>query len=155
MPSIQEENTDPVAADEFYKGATRLLREITRTKSRPLLLKENIAYGFHRNMMALRYWGITSSFSGIFFGAAMCGVFYSLNDYLKLPSAFSSITGGLITLVVSLLLLVAWTNFTERAVKQSGYCYAERLFEELGGLPKKRKTNIAHKKEDENHAGTI
>ena len=54
----------PDKADDTYVGATKRLRELTRS-NKQLLLKENIAYGFHRNMLAMKPVGIVSCLLGI------------------------------------------------------------------------------------------
>ena len=59
MPTAEEESANPDKADDIYIGATRRLRELTRSNKK-LLLKENIAYGFHRNMLAMKPVGIVS-----------------------------------------------------------------------------------------------
>ena len=57
MPTAAEESLDPIAADDVYRSVARRLRELTR-EDKKLLLKENIAYGFHRNMLAMKGVGI-------------------------------------------------------------------------------------------------
>lgn len=49
MPTAEEESANPDKADDIYIGATKRLRELTRS-NKQLLLKENIAYGFHRKV---------------------------------------------------------------------------------------------------------
>lgn len=64
MPTVQEEIADPAKADDIYIGATRRLRELTRG-DKQLLLKENIAYGFHRNMLAMKPVGMLACIFGV------------------------------------------------------------------------------------------
>jgi len=139
LPSAIEEAANPIAADDLYIGATRQLRELTRSSSNALLLKENIAYGFHRNMLAMRPVGFASTLLGTLFGLVIAKVIQ-----LK-PMAFDfsnlaepGLTGG-ISLGMSLVLIFAWMNVNETAVRRMGNVYAERLFESLKGLPTKRK----------------
>lgn len=140
-PTIEEEQANPIAADDIYIGSTRQLREMTRGKSHALLLKENIAYGFHRNMLAVRPIGVLTSLIGIIFGLVLSDAIQlkPLNfDFSNLASP--SIAGGM-TLAVATMLLLSWIYFNERSVKLMGYVYAERLFESLQSLPTKRKKN--------------
>lgn len=59
-PTPQEENADPQRADEYYQSAARWLREFTRDKDKyPLVFKENVSYGFHRNLYGLKSMGVT------------------------------------------------------------------------------------------------
>ncbi len=67
MPNAEEESADQDKADDTYIGATKRLRELTRS-NKQLLLKENIAYGFHRNMLAMKPVGILSCLLGILYG---------------------------------------------------------------------------------------
>ncbi|MDR8399524.1 hypothetical protein NE850_24755 [Paraburkholderia sp. USG1] len=140
VPTPEEEARDLVAADDVYKGATRLLRELTRGKANALLLKENIAYGFHRNMFAMRPVGVFTCVLGILLGLVLSKAlqFHPLAfDVLNLVAPGPS--GG-ITLVVSIALLFFWAHFNEDQVKRIGYVYAERLFESLNSLPEKSRS---------------
>lgn len=144
MPSAAQEEANPEAADDIYIGATRQLRELTRGKANGLLLEENIAYGFHRNMMAVRYIGIITSLAGITFALVLSKVLLLKPISLDFANlAEPGMVGG-ITLAVSLLLLSGWAfYFNEAAVKRIAYVYAERLFESLKNLPNKRKRSAA------------
>lgn len=138
LPTPQQENLDEGLADEAYIGSARRLRELTRSSANSLLLKENIAYGFHRNMLAMRPVGIATASLGILFGLVLSKVVqlgtWSLNTS---NLAEPGLAGG-ITLFTSTILLVAWSSVNKTAVRQMGYVYAERLFECLPSLPKKR-----------------
>ena len=141
LPTIAEEESNPVAADEIYRGAVRYLRELTRGKSHALLLKEKIAYGFHRNMLAIRPLGIASSLVGIIVGLFLSNAIRLAPigiDVAKLKEP--GLAGG-ITLAVSIALLFSWAYFSGSAVKRMGFAYAERLFESLNALPAKRKSS--------------
>jgi hypothetical protein len=62
LPDRHQEEADPTSADETYEDAIADLREITRDKDRfSLLFKENADYGFRRNLLGLRPWGIAVS----------------------------------------------------------------------------------------------
>ena len=59
FPSAVDEEKNPSAADEIYKASVRILISKTRdVKKFRLLFKENIAYGFCRNLYAMRLIGI-------------------------------------------------------------------------------------------------
>lgn len=138
MPTAAEELADPVAADDVYRSVARRLREVTR-EDKKLLLKENIAYGFHRNTLAMKGVGIFNCLVGIIYGLALAGAVkvdpLSFNIHGLLPPGLS---GGL-TLLVSLALLTAWLGYFNRnQVRAMGNVYAERLFEKLASLPKLR-----------------
>lgn len=135
MPSAEEEARDPAMADQFYMGAVRRLRELTRS-DKALLLKENIAYGFHRNMLAMKVPGILSSLTGLVYGLIIAKVILLFPFHVELSGlADPGLAGGL-TLSVSLLLLCAWLfYFNEDKVRRIGVVYAERLLEALAAMP--------------------
>lgn len=138
-PTAEEESADPRAADEIYMGATRRLIERTRS-NKGLLLKENIAYGFHRNMVALKPVGLLSCVLGIIYGLVIAHVVQ------RAPLGFAwanlldpGLAAGL-TLCMSVALLAAWLfYFTRASVRRIGFVYAERLFECLPTLSAARK----------------
>jgi hypothetical protein len=135
VPTSTQETIDPESADDVYRGATRRLRELTRDDKR-LLLTENIAYGFHRNMQALKPIGIVVCLAGIFYGLVIGGIL-QFNPVRFIPGHLvdPGLPAGL-TLLISLALLVAWlTYFNANTVRRIGFVYAERLLECLDKIP--------------------
>jgi hypothetical protein len=58
-PTADEERADPAVADTYYARGATWLRENTRdTKRFDILFKENIAYGFRRNLLGLKLPGL-------------------------------------------------------------------------------------------------
>jgi hypothetical protein len=56
VPTEQEENDNPRAADTFYERGGGWLRENTRnTQKFPVLFSENITYGYRRNLLGLKW----------------------------------------------------------------------------------------------------
>lgn len=141
LPTADAERADPAAADNSYMGATRRLRELTRS-DRGLLFKANINYGFHRNMLGLRPIGIATALIGLAYGLILSG------SLTFRPLAFDLITlaapglAGGISTAVSLMLLITWLLYvSEATTRRAGFVYAERLFEllpKLAGPSKKR-----------------
>lgn len=140
LPGAAEELADPIAADDMYIGATRQLREMTRGKSHALLLKENIAYGFHRNMLAVRPIGVLISLAGVLLGLVLSKAIQLRPLVIDFSNLADPGLAGGVTLAVAAALLMSWSYFTEASVKRMGYVYAERLFESLRSLPTKRKS---------------
>ncbi len=65
-PSTKEEKQNPNQADEIYLSWSDFLRGKTRdTKKYHLLFKENISYGFRRNLFGIRWFCVASSLIGI------------------------------------------------------------------------------------------
>ena len=135
MPTAEEESSDRDKADDTYIGATKRLRELTRS-NKELLLKENIAYGFHRNMLAMKPVGILSCLLGIIYGLLIAKILQVAPPHFDpMQLADPGLAAGM-TLLISLVLLTAWLlYFDESAVRRMGFVYAERLFECLSSLP--------------------
>jgi hypothetical protein len=134
LPSPDEEVKDPAAADQTYSGVTRHLREITRGKEHALLLKENIAYGFHRNMLAMKPLGLFTSGLGVMLGLVLSQAVQFAPFHVQIIKLLSPGPAGGITLFVATVILLSWTYFTEAHVKRIGYTYAERLFESVSAV---------------------
>jgi len=65
-PSAKEEEQNPQQADEIYLSWSDFLRGKTRdTKKYSLLFKENIGYGFRRNLFGIRWFCVVSSLIGL------------------------------------------------------------------------------------------
>lgn len=139
LPNPDEELADVASADDLYRGATKLLTEKTRGKGQGLLLKENIAYGFQRNMLGMKPFGLLTCLCGVAFGLVLAKVILLKPWQLSLENLADPGAAGGMTITVSLVLLVAWSTVTEANVRQVGNVYADRLFESLAGLPAMRK----------------
>ena len=134
MPTAEEESADQDKADDTYIGATKRLRELTRS-NKQLLLKENIAYGFHRNMLAMKPVGIFSCLLGTIYGLLIAKVLQVVPPHFS-PANFADpgLAAGL-TLLISIALLATWLlYFDQSTVRRMGFVYAERLFECLPSL---------------------
>lgn len=141
LPTEAEEKHDPARADDYYIAATKRMRELTRDEQ-SLLLKENIAYGFHRNMLAMKPIGIVISLSGVVYGLHLADAIQREAPYIQLQHMLSSGTVASLTTFVSLILLYAWLfYFTPSAVRLIGFEYAERLFEAMTKLQTHAKRN--------------
>lgn len=138
MPSSEEEQVNPYQADEAYRAVGVSMRALTRdTKKYALLFKENIAYGFHRNMLGLKPIGIVTSFGGIVYAALAAQLVSAETPYVRVDRIVAlDITQGL-TLAVSSALLLAWiAYFNKKSVRRIAFSYAERLLEALNSVPK-------------------
>lgn len=140
MPTAEEESESPDKADDIYVGATKRLRELTRS-NKLLLLKENIAYGFHRNMLAMKPVGIVSCLLGIVYGLLIAKALQAAPPHFDpVRLADPGLAAGL-TLIISVALLAGWLlYFEQEAVRRMGFVYAERLFECLPSLELEKRT---------------
>lgn len=129
FPDENEEETNPVKADEVYQSAVRWLLNQTRNKSEyKLIFEENISYGFRRNAFGLKATGMgiciaTSAWVLIIEGIVKIG---------KESGAFidpaSVSTTAVISLAVSAAMLLIWLSFfTEGTVRNAAFTYAETL----------------------------
>ncbi len=145
IPSPVEEAAAPDAADQAYIAATRRLRELTRGDSK-LLLKENIAYGFHRNMTAMKPVGIVSCLFGLIYGLVIAGVLRPTEPYVDASKMFDPGLAAAVTILISAALLTSWLlYFKSSSVWRVGCTYAERLFERLPSLKTSAKKAPASK----------
>lgn len=134
IPTAVEESEDTTRADDIYVGATRRLRELTRD-NKELLLEENISYGFHRNMVAMKPVGIIICLIGIAYGMVLTPVIQVSSPYFYLEYINTPGLAAGLTLAISVALLLLWIlHFNKTAVKRAGFAYAERLFECLESL---------------------
>jgi hypothetical protein len=121
LPSLADEQDDPIGSDYRYEAATRVLINKVRERNDtfPRVQDENTNYGFRRNLYALRPAGLAMLLASVI----ACGV--------------GAITEGLgWTSVASLLIVVAFATLWLLVVdadwvRQVGDRYAHRLFETL------------------------
>jgi hypothetical protein len=139
LPSADDEAADPISADTLYIGVTRQLREATRGAKHALLLTENIAYGFHRNMLAMRFIGWGTCALGFLYGLVLAHVVQLKPRTIAWENLADPGVAGGVTFVVAIVISLAWLSTNADAVRRMGYVYAERLFECLQSLPAKRK----------------
>jgi hypothetical protein len=70
VPSKEEEETDPAAADQCYESMVRMLRARTwGPKNHPMLFDQNLSYGFRRNLLGIRTIGTAACLIGVGSGA--------------------------------------------------------------------------------------
>ncbi|WP_141750789.1 MULTISPECIES: hypothetical protein [Stenotrophomonas] len=135
LPTAARERNDPRSADHAYEAAVAVLRDRSRgTES--LVLKENISYGFFRNMSALRPFGIAACIAGLVVGLHMADVL-TLNPVGVAWGALlhPGFEGGATLLISGMLLLLWVTSFSHSRVEGAAYAYAERLLSALDRVP--------------------
>ncbi len=125
IPDEQLELTQPKLTDNIYQSWTKFLISQTRDiKTYPLLFKENVSYGFRRNL-----WGLKPFALGLIIFFLVSGYLYFTFKYhnfnpIYLPERF-------ILLALSLILiLVFWVVVVKKNwIKIPSFAYAERLVE--------------------------
>lgn len=139
FPSAEDEAADPGKADDIYQAAVRLLINKTRdTKKYPLVFKENITYGFCRNLLGLRWIG----FSFALVGTLVCALAGLMPTASKSP-AFMAWTLALTCMAFLLFWIFA---VKPGLVRVPAVAYTERLLESSETLAGTR--TVKPKKED-------
>ena len=121
-PSQEDESTDCDAASAAYDSAVRWLREATRDQRKfDLVFKENVSYGFRRNLYGLKKLGLVVSFTCVAGNiGALCYDYFS--TFPKIEPA------GLVSLVISVVIVAGWLVVVRQAwVKDSADSYTRAL----------------------------
>jgi hypothetical protein len=121
LPSAEEQRSDPAKADEVYRAAVDYMIHRTRdTKLFQLLYKENVNYGFHRNLWALRPFGIAFAL----IGTALCSARVWLEwDGVHQIDVFAVVAG-----LACVAMLLLWSFFiTTEWVRVPAFAYARAL----------------------------
>lgn len=125
MPTPEEERLDPKRADEAYEAAARLIvnRARENSKKHPFIFKENVQYGFCRNLYALRGVGIALGVAGLA-SSVMAGFdFISRGQPSPIPWVCAAIC---------ILVLLGWIFWVNAAwVRIPAFAYSQRLFDSL------------------------
>ncbi len=123
LPSAAEEKRDPTQADHIYAACVQFLISKTRDRTQfPLLYKENVNYGFRRNLWGLKPFGITLAAAGLI--AAV------LRAWLLRGSPTDLRGELLVSIAVSFVLLLFWILWvTQKWVRIPAEAYAARLLE--------------------------
>lgn len=122
-PTAEEESGDPRAADERYVSCTKLLISRTRDSQHfGLVFKENINYGFWRNLWALKPVGLSLALLSLALCAARLWLSWEASGSIPEPPLIGgSIDVGLI------LCWIFWIS--PEAVRVPADAYADRLIE--------------------------
>ena len=125
IPTPDEENANPQAADHVYEAATKKLIAATRDRDRfPLIYKENVSYGFRRNLWGLRPLGLILSIGG----AVICFVRWLL--WAHPVTAPSPNVDWFLACGACLVMATLWGFWIKQSwVRIPAEAYAERLFE--------------------------
>jgi hypothetical protein len=132
VPTAAQETADPAIADGFYVRGGNWLRENTRdAKKFPLVLGENINYGFHRNLLGLR----TAGFYLNALIVILCGVMLYMRFPIDTTRRFDQ---ALVTVVGVAALHAVYLAFfvNESNVAQAARLYGRQLLLSIDKLNK-------------------
>jgi len=123
IPTPEQEAKDALAADQIYSAASRYLISATRnTKKFPLIFKENVNYGFRRNLWGLKPVGLVI----VTLSTLICVLHLWISYQANSGPSTESIAG----IVIDFALLLLWIFWiTPSAVRIAAEAYAERLLE--------------------------
>lgn len=130
IPSAEEQDQDLESADAHFGRSVKWLLEQTRRPDHPtdnLLLRENIEYGFRRNLVGLKTVALT-----VLFG---CMIVDASALFLSVSPQTSTIVAGLALLSLYLADLLLWVRFlNDEFVEKASWKYAKRLLATLDTL---------------------
>lgn len=120
-PSVEEENEDSSSADGVYRSWSDYLRSQTRdTAQYPMVFKENINYGFRRNLLGLKGYCILLGLISI----AMIAVPAYISKLLSNDQIAFLIVLSIYIVIVTVVVNRPWVRFT-------AYAYAHHLLESV------------------------
>ena len=125
IPTPEEELEDLYAADCIYDSCTKYLISKTRdTNKYHLLFKENINYGFRRNLWGMKAWALT-----IIVG---CLIIHALIATEKFTTFETPNTTDWLLLATLVIISMFWLfTVNKEWIKVTAFAYAERLHETL------------------------
>ena len=123
VPTREEQEQDKCAADTHYQScAEDLIRRTRDTRKHPLVFKGLTEYGFRRNLLGLKVFGVCLTVVGVA-GSAW-------STYTAWTTAYGLPAVSLVAGLINAGLLLAWLVWlTERAVKLSAERYARFILE--------------------------
>ena len=129
FPSADDERMVPAQADQLYETASRWLLEQTRDAGRfGLLLKENIDYGFRRNLYGVKYLGLAVAVICLLVIVSDVGLFLAVSPDDLVQRLMSATLAQIVALGLCASMLMAWwLGVSERRVRSAAFAYAERL----------------------------
>lgn len=148
FPTPEREASEKLEASTVYESATRWLLEHTRdARSHALLFKENIAYGFRRNMLGLKPLGLSIG-SGAVLWAAIASEAVSISaSSLQFASPMALPANQVVAVAGSVLLTLMWlVGVTKERVRIAAFAYAERLLAACESLDQPRPAAKGRKK---------
>ena len=132
FPDRDQEASDPVAADDSYQSGVRWLLNHTRPedgKKFDLIFKENVAYGFRRNALGVKPFGLVVAVASLLWVSVIERVFLnSGHQFIDLVALARMPEPATASLVVSAAMMVVWLLFfTRSSARTAAFTYAETL----------------------------
>jgi hypothetical protein len=139
FPTKDQEASNPATADEVYQSGVRWLLNHTRpedNKKFDLIFKENVAYGFRRNALGVKPFGLIMAAGSLLWVLVVEGVIFSPNHRFVDIAAFSRMPEpATASLIVSAVMIIAWLLFfTKASARTAAFTYAEMLLRACDSL---------------------
>lgn len=124
----RSEKANPNDADQHYISAINYLREKTRdSKKYPLILKENMNYGFSRNLLAFKGTAITIILISLTISVLIIVITFK-DKYVDINSLTLLPPEHYVLIILHLIFLLIWCfMINEKWVEVRAYAYAKRL----------------------------
>lgn len=131
LPKVEDEIKDQTDADLKYQSAINFLREFTRDKTKyPAVYRDNVAYGFARNLLSIRVMGLLVALICVVINLYLVWPVLALarveTDGTILSDYLLGVGGGLTSVVFVLAFLLVINN---DFVQERGFRYAKTLLE--------------------------
>ena len=121
-PTAAQEDEHPHDADVFYERCSTWLRERTRdTNNYRILFLENCTYGFRRNLLGIKYWGLALNVV-IVLASLFCLVFGPFELFNLTHKQF-----GIIFMVAAVHALFFMLGVNKRGVFDASRTYGRQL----------------------------
>jgi hypothetical protein len=139
FPNKEQEAANPGAADDVYQSGVRWLLNHTRPedgKKVDLIFKENVAYGFRRNALGVKPFGMAVAVTSLLWVLAIEGVFFrSGHRFFDSTALFNLPETAIASLIVSAVMLIVWLFFlTKASTRTAAFTYAETLLRACDSL---------------------
>jgi len=125
VPTLEEEQANPEQTDEIYNSCAKYLISKTRdTEKFDLLFKENINYGFRRNLWGMKTLGLVFLLSATLIHMLIATDYFTSIEFkptIDIYPYFAFLTLGLLWIFI----------VTKNWVKVTAFAYAERLYETI------------------------
>lgn len=139
FPDAEQEKIDPAKADEAYQSGAHWLLDRTRPndgKKFNLLFRDNLAYGFRRNALGLKPFGLALAVGSSLWVLIVERVlfppahrFIDITAFSRMPEAATA------SLIVSAGMIVVWLFFvTKASARSAAFTYAETLLRACDSL---------------------
>ncbi|MEW8030576.1 MAG: hypothetical protein AB2806_22925 [Candidatus Thiodiazotropha sp.] len=131
LPEVEDEVHDQADADLKYQSAINYLREFTRDKGKyPAVYRDNVAYGFARNLLATRKFGLLVSVISLSINLYLILLGFDLDLFKSNALITEDHIFGIGAGLASATFLGAYLFIVNsQFVKERGFRYAKSLLE--------------------------